>query len=172
MKIDRVVVGYLEENCYILTLNNKCLVVDPGDEANKIIDVIGNKEVLGVLITHHHFDHVGALDEIVNKYNTKVYDRNNLEEKEYNIDDFTFSVIYNPGHTDDSISFYFKNINSMFVGDFVFYQSVGRCDLGGNIRQMHESINKLKEIKEDVNIYSGHGQMTTLKYEKENNPYF
>ena len=62
MKIERVVVGLLETNCYILSKNNKCIVLDPGDEYDKIIDTIGNKEIIGVIITHHHFDHIGALN--------------------------------------------------------------------------------------------------------------
>ena len=86
--------------------------------------------------------------------------------------DFKFDVIYNPGHTSDSISFYFKEDNIMFVGDFIFKDTVGRCDLGGSIVDMKHSINKLKEYHEDIIIYSGHGDKTTLNYEKENNPYF
>ena len=173
MKIDSVVVGYLEENCYILTIDNNCLVIDPGDEAERIISSIGNKNVLGILITHHHFDHVGALDELLKKYNTKLYDRNNLEEKKYKIDKFDFDVRFNPGHTKDSISFYFKNEKCMFVGDFIFQDSIGRCDLeGGSIPEMRESIKKINEITEDITLYPGHGPKTTLNYEKGNNPYF
>lgn len=172
MKIDIVKVGYLEENCYIVSNNDKCLVIDPGDESDKIIESIGNKKVIAILITHHHFDHIGALEEIKNKYNVEVYDYSNLKEGTNIIDDFKFDVIYNPGHTSDSISFYFKEDNIMFVGDFIFKDTVGRCDLGGSIIDMKNSINKLKEYHEDIIIYSGHGDKTTLNYEKENNPYF
>ena len=172
MKIDIVRVGYLSENCYILSIDDKCLVIDPGDDSNRIIESIGNKKVLGILITHHHFDHVGAVDDIKNKYNVIVYDINNLKEGINKIDEFTFKVIYNPGHTDDSISFYFEEENVMFVGDFVFRDSIGRCDLGGSIPLMKQSINKLKEYDKDIVLYPGHGESTTLNYEKENNPYF
>jgi len=173
MKIDKVEVGVLAENCYSISIDNKCLVIDPGDEKDKIIDLIGNKELLGILITHHHFDHVGALEEIKNKYKVEVYDYNNLSEKEYNIGPFIFKVIFNPGHTTDSISFYFEKEKVMFVGDFVFYNTVGRCDLeGGNFNKMQESIKKLCEIKEDIILYPGHGIKTTLSYEKEHNPFF
>ena len=61
MKIEKVSVGYLEENCYVVSIDNKCLVIDPGDEANKIIELIGNKEVEGILITHNHFDYFISL---------------------------------------------------------------------------------------------------------------
>ena len=87
MKIHTVIVGSLEENCYILEKENKVLVIDPGAEIEKIKKVIGSKEVLGVLITHNHFDHVGALSYF-NKEN--IYSFNNLEEKEYIIDSFKF----------------------------------------------------------------------------------
>ena len=173
MKINRVVVGQLEENCYILVIDDKCLIVDPGDEANKIIDEIGSLKVLGILITHHHFDHIGALNELKEKYKVDVYDFNSCEEKEYEIGQFKFSVIYNPGHTKDSISFYFKKDKVMFVGDFVFHLSVGRVDLeGGNFEEMEESIDKLKKINENITLFPGHGSKTTLNFEKENNPYF
>ena len=77
MDIQPIVVGPLETNCYIITKDNKCLIVDPGDEANKIIKAIDKKEVLGILLTHSHFDHVGALNEIKDYYNVLVYDYNN-----------------------------------------------------------------------------------------------
>ena len=172
MKIECVRVGDLEENCYVISKDEKCLIVDPGDEANKIVELVGNKEVLGILVTHHHFDHVGALDEVLNKYKVDLYDFNTTEEKEYNVGPFEFEVIRNPGHTNDSISFYFKENKFMMVGDFVFKGSIGRCDLGGNEIDMKNSINKLKEFKENVGLYPGHGNPTNLEYEKVYNPFF
>ena len=172
MKIDKIVVGNLFENCYVISIDNKCLIVDPGDEENRIIDFIGDMEVVGILVTHNHFDHVGALTDIKNKYKVDVYDFSNLEEKEYSIGPFTFKVIFNPGHTSDSISFYFEKENVMFVGDFIFKNSIGRCDLGGNYQEMEESINKLKEFDFDITLYPGHGDKTTLSYEKMHNPFF
>jgi len=173
MEIKKVVVGELEENCYVLTIDNECLVIDPGDEVEKIKEEIADKKVLGVLITHHHFDHVGALKEILESYNTVVYDFNNLKEQEYKIGSFTFDVIYNPGHTDDSISFYFKEDRVMFVGDFIFLESIGRCDLdGGSFIKMKQSIDNLTKIKENITLYPGHGIKTTLDYEKRCNSFF
>lgn len=173
MKIERVVVGELDENCYILTIDNECLVIDPGSDFDKIKAKINTKKVLGVLITHHHFDHVGALKEVLEFYKTKLYDFNNLKETEYKIGPFTFEVMYNPGHTDDSISFYFKEDKAMFVGDFIFLESIGRCDLeGGSFIKMKESINKIMQIKENITLYPGHGLETTLDYEKKHNSFF
>lgn len=173
MKIDVVKVGMLECNCYLLEINNKVLVIDPGDEADRIINNIGNREVVGIIVTHYHFDHVGALEELVNRYNVKVYDRNNMREGINKIDEFTFEVIYTPGHKEDLITVYFKEEKCMFCGDFIFRDSVGRCDLpGGNIEDMIKSIDKIKKYDRDIVIHSGHGVNTILGYEIDNNMYF
>ena len=173
MKIDIVKVGKLECNCYILDINGCVLVIDPGDEYDKIIDKIENRRVIGVIVTHYHFDHIGALDEILNKYNVMVYDRNNMVEGENKIGEFIFDVVYTPGHKEDCITIYFKDEKIMFCGDFIFRDCVGRCDLpGGNIGDMIESINKIKKYDDDIVIYPGHGDSTTIRYEKNNNMYF
>ena len=109
MKITKVVVGLLEENCYVLEKDKQVIVVDPGDEYERIKKVIGHKKVAGVLITHNHFDHVGALEEFDPSL---VYKYNNLEEGEHTIGPFNFEVIYTPGHTKDSVSYYFKEDNN------------------------------------------------------------
>ena len=173
MKIDRVEVGSLLENCYVISIDNKCLVIDPGADAERIINLIADREVLGILITHHHFDHIGALADIQSKYEAEVYDFTNLSEKEYHIGPFNFEVMFNPGHTIDSVSYYFKDEKVMFVGDFIFYNSIGRCDLeGGNYQVMKESIKKICKINENITLYPGHGESTNLSYEKEHNPFF
>ena len=173
MSIEIVKVGYLECNCYLLIKGNNVLIIDPGDEADKIISMVGGKNVNGVIITHHHFDHVGALEDILDKYDTKIYDYYNLDEGENRIGVFVFDVIYTPGHKEDAITIYFKNDKIMFVGDFVFKDSIGRCDLdGGNEKDMNESIMKLKKYDDDIIIYPGHGDKTILGYEKKNNIYF
>ena len=61
MEINKVVTGYLDENCYIISKDNNCLIVDPGDDYPDILKAVGDKKVLAVLITHSHFDHIGAL---------------------------------------------------------------------------------------------------------------
>lgn len=172
MKIDIVKVGYLQTNCYILTIDNKCIVIDPGDEFDKIKNSIGNKKVLKILLTHHHFDHVGALEELKQEYKVEVLDNKNLEEKEYEIDKFKFNVIFTKGHTTDSICFYFKKEKIMFVGDFLFKESIGRTDLPtGNSCDMKLSLKKIKKYDEDIIIYPGHGDKSSLGYEFKNNIY-
>lgn len=173
MQINIVKVGYLETNCYVLVNNNKCLIIDPGDENDKIINEIKNYEVVGILITHRHFDHIGALHDILEIYKVPVFEFNNVEEKEYKIDEFKFRVIYTKGHTSDSISFYFLNENIIFSGDFLFKNTIGRTDLEtSNYNEMLKSISKIKEYDNNIYVYPGHGDMTLLGHEKKYNPYF
>ena len=74
MDIEKVEVGFLKENCYVLKKNNKCLIIDPGCEYEKIKEAMGNLELLGILITHRHFDHIGALEEFIRDYNPFILD--------------------------------------------------------------------------------------------------
>lgn len=160
MEINKVIVGPLETNCYILVKDNKCLVIDPGDEYNKIKEVIGNKCIVGVIITHYHFDHIGALNYFDESL---VLDKNNLEEKEYNINNFNFEVIYTPGHRDDCITIYFQKEKVMFTGDFIFKNGIGRTDLeGGNTFDMMNSLKKISKYSKDIKVYPGHGESTYL----------
>lgn len=169
MKIKKVITGNLKENCYILINNNDCLVIDPGDDFYLIKEEIENYNLLGILITHHHFDHVGALEELLNYKKVSIYDYN-LEEKEYEINNFKFKIIKTPGHTDDSITFNFYLDKIMFTGDFLFKESIGRTDLPtGDSTLMKKSIEKIKKYPKDIKIYPGHGNSTTLEYELENN---
>lgn len=172
MQIEKVVTGYLDENCYILKKNSTCLVVDPGDDYLKIKEAIGDNKVLGILLTHAHFDHVGALRNFLTKRSIKIFKKSIVQEQEYSIGDFTFDVIYTPGHSKDSICFYFKEDNCIFDGDFIFRDSIGRCDLpGGDINEMKESLNKISKYPKDIVLYPGHNEETTLGYEIDNNPY-
>ena len=166
MIINRVIVGELRENCYILEDNNDVIVIDPGDDFSKIKPYIDNKNIIAVLVTHHHFDHVGALNYFDED---KIYDINKLEEKEYHFNNFKFEVIYTKGHKEDAITFYFKNENVMFTGDFIFRDSIGRTDLpGGNMEEMLLSLDKISNYNDDITIYPGHGPKTNLGYEKNN----
>ena len=173
MEVKMVKVGYLRCNCYVLIKEGKALVIDPGDESMKIIDLIGDNQVQGIIVTHHHFDHDGAVTDIKDKYDTKMYDRYNLSEGINTIGDFTFEVIYTPGHKEDLITIYFKEDKMMFVGDFIFKNSIGRCDLHeSSIPDMNNSLDKIKQYDGDIVIYPGHGISTTLGEEFENNVFF
>ena len=171
MQVDILKVGILQENTYILSIDDKVIVIDPGDETDKILENI-KYPVVGILVTHHHFDHIGSLVTLSNKTNAKIYDSKNLKEGKNNIDIFCFEVIYTPGHTSDSLSYYFYKENIMFTGDFIFAGSIGRTDLGGNSNDMKNSINKIKKYSDNIKIYPGHGDTTSLIDEKANNVYF
>ena len=172
MKIKQIRVGFMKTNCYILEKDNKVIIIDPGEDADKIEKELKNKKVLGVVITHYHYDHVGALSRIINKYKCNIYDYYSLEEKEYIIENFKFEVIFTPGHCLDSISLYFKEDKKYFTGDFLFKETVGRCDLPtSSFDEMKKSIEKIKKYPEG-NVYPGHGSSTTLSHEIKYNPYF
>lgn len=172
MKIDIVSVGQLQANCYILTYNDDVIIIDPGAEAEKIDKCIkGN--VVAILLTHHHFDHIGALSYFKNKYQCDIYDYYNLKEGNQKISSFDLEIIYTKGHTDDSITYYFYRDNIMFTGDFLFKDTIGRTDLeSGNINDMIDSLNKIKKYDGNIKLYPGHGDMTTLDSEISNNLFF
>ena len=169
LKVEVVVNGYLEENCYIVHNDKNALIVDPGSESEKIIDKVNklNVNVVGILITHYHFDHIGALEDIKKEYNiTDVIDYKS--DKEIKIKDFQFEIIDNYGHTMDSVSFYFKKDKIMFTGDFVFYGSIGRYD-DEDEYIMFESLKKFILLPDDIIIYPGHGPSSNTGYEKRYN---
>ena len=173
MQVRIIKVGNLQTNCYILVKDGNCLVVDPGDQFYSIDTQIGTNKLLGILITHRHSDHIGALDELENTYRVPVYDFNSTEEKKYEIGPFKFEVIRNPGHSSDSISFFFYEYNFMFAGDFIFKNSIGRTDLPtGSNEDMKNSLVKIYDYSDRIRIYPGHGDTTVLGIEKENNPFF
>ena len=78
LEIRRIEVGDLACNCYVILKNDKALVIDPGDDYDLIKNELLGKDVLGILITHHHFDHVGALNALLNEYKVDVFDKDNL----------------------------------------------------------------------------------------------
>ena len=165
MKITSLPLGCLQANCYILEIDNEIIIIDPADEYEKIHEVIKNKKIIKILITHHHPDHIGAL-----KYFDDYLILKNLEEKEYKLGKFSFEIIFTKGHTSDSVTYYFKKEKLMFTGDFLFKNSIGRTDFPtGNSFEMEKSLKKIIKYPNDITIYPGHGPNTTLKNEKENN---
>lgn len=166
MKIDKIVVGDLNTNCYILSINNECIIIDPADNYKLIKEKVNNNKILRVIITHSHFDHIGALDYFDKNI---ILDYHNLQEKKYKISNFMFEIIYTPGHKEDSITIYFYKEKVMFTGDFIFKNAIGRTDLpGGNMLDMINSLNKIKKYSNDIVIYPGHGESTTLESELTN----
>jgi len=169
MIVKRLVLGPLSTNCYLVIKDNNCLIVDPADNIVTIRKELTNLNFVGILITHYHFDHIGALEELKQYYNVPIYD---YSTDNINVENFNFEIIHNPGHTIDSVSFYFRNEKIMFVGDFIFKETIGRTDLDtGNMMEMQDSLNMIKKYPDDVILYPGHGEKTTLGHEKINNIY-
>lgn len=161
--VDRVVVGNLEENTYILTIEDKTYLIDPGDEPSKIEEKLNGRKVDVILITHHHFDHAGALDYFEKKYHL-IHNQG---------EDENFKIISTPGHSKDSLTYYFPQLKLMFTGDFIFESTIGRMDLpGGSIKEMQDSLEKIKDYPDDIVLYPGHGDKTILGLEKKNFDYY
>lgn len=156
MIVKTLVVGALQTNCYIVTKNNQTIIIDPGEEYEKIKKEIQEKNVVGILVTHHHFDHVGALKQLEDDLHL-IHNQS--------ITNFEYEVIETPGHTKDSITYYFPKEKTMFTGDFIFQGAIGRMDLGGSPIDMIKSIKKIITYPEDITIYPGHGPSSTLKEE-------
>ena len=164
MQIKCIPVGSLQANCYLVKKENKVLIIDPGDEAKKIEEELKNDIVVGLLLTHNHFDHTGALSYFENKYHLKTNENTGY---------FTYEVIKTPGHTKDSQTFYFPEEKIMFTGDFLFKGTIGRMDLeGGSILDMKESLEKISKYDDDITLYPGHGESSTLGQEKLNFTYY
>ena len=170
MNVHKIVTNYLDENCYIITKDNKSLIIDPGVSNNEIINYIDKNKlnICGFLITHNHFDHIASLKKLLKLYNNEIVDINNKKI----IDGFNYEIIETKGHTNDSISFYFKEENIIFTGDFLFKGTIGRYDFEtSSEEEMKKSIELIKKYDKKVKIHPGHGEETTLEEELVNNIY-
>lgn len=205
MYIRHIVVGEIQTNCYIAGADNgsSCIAVDPGDEAGRIIEIAerDGRNITAVLLTHGHFDHIGAVDEIRNGCGAKVYAcirekellaspslnlssgfNENLSEKAdvyvkdgdvVNEAGLKLRVIETPGHTSGGVCYYSEPDRVLFSGDTLFEASVGRTDFPtGNAGILVSSIrDKLFVLPDEVEVYPGHGAYTSVGYEKKHNLY-
>ena len=172
MEVRRIVIGPLESNCYLIKNNDEYLLIDPGEDYNSIKKFIDNKKIVGIILTHSHFDHIASAKKLVKDYLLKIYSFDNLKEGANTIGSFSFEVVYTLGHTMDSISIYFPQDKIMFTGDFLFKGTIGRYDfIESNYTEMIKSINIIKRYPKDTIIYPGHGDYTRLKDELLHNPY-
>lgn len=183
MIVKKIVVGVLETNCYVVSKDDECLVIDPGDEFKKIDKAIENLKVRGILLTHSHPDHVQATKAIREKYNCDVYVHEIeakfldfkigvkfLEEGLLTCGNFNLQIFHTPGHTPGSICILIDK--KLFCGDTLFCGSVGRTDLpGGDMGQLINSVNRISKLEKDIKIYPGHGPISTIGAEIEHNPY-
>ena len=190
MNIQKLTLGLYQTNIYILSNDTEAVVIDPGYEPDTILDALEGKELKAILLTHGHFDHVGAVKELVAETGCKVYIHAadlslppmiTAGQLYYThtyaegdtvcpIEGAQIAVLHTPGHTPGSVCLLLGD--QMFSGDTLFEGSCGRMDLpGGDQLQMHQSLNRLVSLQADYHIHPGHGGSTTLAAEKRYNPY-
>ena len=190
MNIQKLTLGLYQTNTYILSNDTEAAVIDPGYEPDIILDALEGRELKAILLTHGHFDHVGAVKELVAEtgcdvyihaaeatmppmvtagplYFTHTYDEGDTVSP---IAGLELTVLHTPGHTPGSVCLLMGR--EMFSGDTLFACSFGRTDLpGGDPRKMMESLRRLASLQGNFFIHPGHGGSTTLDAEKRFNPY-
>ncbi len=196
MLIKTLPVGQLETNCYVVTDEDalECAVIDPGDESNTILDYIeGNKlSCKAVMLTHAHFDHVGAVNAVLEATGAEFYmcekdmelvktgtsGRFTTPENthfykdgdEVKVAGLTFRVMETPGHTPGGVTLVCGD--AVFTGDTLFRGSCGRTDLpGGDMRAELRSLKRIAQLEGDYEVYPGHAESSMLSIEREHNPY-
>ncbi|MCR4671912.1 MAG: MBL fold metallo-hydrolase [Lachnospiraceae bacterium] len=197
--------GMVGTNCYILTNpdTKESVIVDPADNALRIssyIDGCGYKAA-AILLTHGHFDHIMAVDDLRKKYGIPVYahedESGTLEDPRINltgmygrglsvkadsyvkdgqvldIAGFSIKVLHTPGHTCGSCCYYIESEKLLFSGDTLFRTSVGRTDFPtGSFSAIVRSIReKIFVLPDDVRVLPGHDMETTVGFEKKYNPF-
>ena len=193
LTIHTMPLGLYQTNTYIVSRegSNKCIVIDPGYEADTILNrtALLGLQVEAILLTHAHFDHLGAVRGIVADTDCQVF----VDEKELtlpptmtdgpifytdlypaegviSVADLDIKVIRTPGHTPGSVCLLIAD--AMFSGDTLFAGSMGRCDFpGSSIFDMRKSLKKLYNLAGDYRVFPGHAEATTLEYERKTNPY-
>lgn len=193
LKIHVLPLGDYQTNCYIVHEENStdCLIIDPGYEPEIISSYLEEKGLTpaAILLTHCHFDHVGAVKDLAAQYDCKVF----LDKKElamppmltngplYYTDgygdsdtltlaDIPIQVLETPGHTPGSVCLIMED--TLFSGDTLFAGSCGRTDLPcGDARAMRDSLRRLAALSENYRVCPGHGPSSTLNREKQTNPY-
>lgn len=179
MQIKTIKVGSLQTNCYILVdeKSQEAVVIDPGDEAAKILLEIRSLKVHYIILTHAHPDHFGAVDEIkkitgalllMNPEDSWFFkpDKEIKEGEEIRFGGLTLKVLHTPGHSKGSICLY--TIGYLFSGDTLFSQGCGRTDLpGGSMDEMRRSLKRLSTLPDETLVYPGHDEATTIRQEKE-----
>lgn len=198
-------VGPLMVNAYIVAdpSSKKAVVVDPGDDGDAILREIRDRglSVEKILLTHGHFDHVGAVRLLREKTGAPVHlhseDAGRMATARrqglmfgLSVDDppppdvvigegdriafegREFLVVHTPGHTPGCVSYLCGRM--AFVGDLIFAGSIGRTDLpGGSHERLLESVReKIFVLPDDTVIFPGHGPSTTVGREKRSNPFF
>lgn len=194
MLIKSFTLGHVQTNCYVVTDEKtlECAVIDPGAEANTIMRYLEENRLKCrcILLTHGHFDHTGAVEDIRKETDAQVYMsagdvRRKITEIGYKfappkgtdffvegdtvqVGSLIFEVIETPGHSQGSVCF--RCGDALFTGDTLFRDSCGRTDLpASNPNDMLRSLRKLAELPGDYEVYPGHMEDTTLERERRFN---
>ncbi|MCI8439645.1 MAG: MBL fold metallo-hydrolase [Oscillospiraceae bacterium] len=199
MIFDTVPVEPIGTNCCLIgdEAANVCAVVDPGGSPELVLDMVARSglELKMVLLTHAHYDHVGAIPALLEQYpDLPVYahegelcpagspnpryflphlggnQRTYGEGDTVKLGGLVIRVLHTPGHSRGSVTLLAGDL--MLSGDTLFAGSCGRVDLpGGDEGQMWASLARLGRLTEDWTVWPGHGEATSLDYEKQTNPY-
>lgn len=200
MDIQTIVVGTLEENCYILTHNGEAAVVDPGAQGDKIISEIekSGAKLKMILLTHGHFDHIGAVSHLARYSGAPVYihtmDAPMLRDNVKNLSFMTMEEVepyegekalsggevltlgekeikvhHTPGHSDGCVCYECEG--NLFGGDLLFRGSIGKFDRVNLRTQMNSLKYLMDNFSDDVRVFPGHGEATTIGLERRTNPY-
>ncbi|KPK62837.1 hypothetical protein AMJ83_09520 [candidate division WOR_3 bacterium SM23_42] len=177
MNIERIVVGGLDNNCYIIGSEGTGVIIDPGDEADKIISATRDLEVGLILATHRHFDHINALQQVKKATKAKAaihpldwvvgFDVKLEDGQKIQFGEEILSVIHTPGHTPGGCCFLVGKW--LFSGDTLFPNGPGNTSFpGGDEQAILQSIRqKLMQLPDDTVVYPGHGAATTIGKERE-----
>ena len=201
LSVHTLPLGQLRANCYIVHAEGSrtCAVIDPGGDypiLRSQLEALG-LSVDAVLLTHGHFDHVGAVEELVKAAGCQLWmSQSDWSQFPSPITSFVYPiancdftevrfceegdairagglelrVLETPGHSHGSLCF--ACCDALFTGDTLFAGGMGRIDLpGGSGRFMRDSLSRLAEIEIDYTVYPGHGPASTLSQERIHNPY-
>lgn len=161
------IAAFSDNYIWLLSTNEGSIVIDPGESKSLLKILKENKlDLRAILITHHHFDHTGGIEEILSEISIDVYGpKNNIASinkrlvggSKINLLGIEFEVIEIPGHTLDHIAYYSKNNGQpiLFCGDTLFAGGCGRV-FEGTFEQMHNSLSILKKLPSNTKIYCGH----------------
>lgn len=201
MEIKTLVLGHIHTNCYLVSTDKAAIVIDPAFKSAAVEDFLlqnSDKERL-ILLTHAHFDHIGAAPFLRENTGVKIavgeFDNADLSDpavnlsdrfhahippfsaditlsdgEEFSVGDIRFKVLNTPGHTVGSVCYLTGNV--LFAGDTLFYESIGRTDFPkSNHLDMMKSLNRLLSLDGNIRVLSGHGPETNIEHEKIYNPF-
>ncbi|MFI3251028.1 MAG: MBL fold metallo-hydrolase [Eubacteriales bacterium] len=193
MNVTTKPVGSYQANCYFLQEGDHLALIDPGSDAKFIIQSVKdtNATLEYILLTHGHFDHTGAVEEVKAAFpEAKLYVHKEDSEgvgsqmistaglaegflsegESFDLGGVAIKVITTPGHSKGSVCFLAED--SLFTGDTLFFGSMGRTDLsGGSYPEIMKSLRKISELEGDFTVYPGHDRSSTLNHERKLNPY-